>query len=162
MNVISFEKAYCLFPRATIEEHMCLFHSSFTTHHSHYPEDCGLRPTPRFQQDMGALFGFGARWLGDSQTWTIPLNPHGIALPLFPGPYSAPLPFDPVRITSFSVHYDLAVGTRISFSILRSQIIRYSYVVGDRGLLDHLRYSLDDKEIQQSNMVYGCCLDDWT
>lgn len=104
----------------------------------------------------------GHRWLGDSQTWVIPLDLSCIELQLNPGPYSAPLPFDPAHMTSFSIHYDPVIGMRISFSILRSQVLRYSYVVGDRGLLEHLRRSMDDREMEESDKVYGSCLDDWT
>ncbi|KAI0323130.1 hypothetical protein GY45DRAFT_1212045, partial [Cubamyces sp. BRFM 1775] len=81
MNVMSYEFAYCLFPRATLEERCTLLNRS-----SHDGErriegmqkyrGRGFRVIESLGWDeflADSPFSFALRWVGDSHSWTIPL-----------------------------------------------------------------------------------------
>ncbi|KAH9856400.1 hypothetical protein C2E23DRAFT_698176, partial [Lenzites betulinus] len=84
VNVISYEKAYCLFPRATLHDH----HSLLMNHEDHYAgraldiaelEEQGFTMSDELEPIELAFahgtsgFVLGWRWIDDSATWIIKL-----------------------------------------------------------------------------------------
>ncbi|KAI0087717.1 hypothetical protein BDY19DRAFT_892207 [Irpex rosettiformis] len=108
-NVISWDRAYSLYPRATFEDHRGLWLRP------DYADDEGetdiikkyrLRGW-KFEWERGALdgddpaFGDAARWIGDTQSWVIKLDTHGVTRPPPVNEFSQPLTRDPCCMTSW-------------------------------------------------------------
>lgn len=162
MNIISFEKAYSLFPAASVEQCCSTRNNPLPCSMKVDPERMGGNVCVRVRHPSGALGGIpsGLHWLGDAHTWVIPLGIHGITPHPPLTPYSSPLMTDPAAITSFYVRYNHADGLSISFFVLHSDALRYCYVVGARCLIDHLRLVTNSLAW---NSYYNsvCRLDDW-
>lgn len=124
MNIISFEKAYCLYPRATLEGRRSLIcdHEGPNVNVAvqKYERrgwqmvmsddlDWSSDLKPNFHIDYGTF-----RWMGDSFCWTLNLDVTQIPDRLRPDDDSTPLPHDPVAATSWSLTSDFrgTVDTR--------------------------------------------------
>lgn len=150
MNVISFNKAYCLFPRATLEERRSLLSWSSQGRSNRRQEGLdkysarGFAMLNYLEEDefitshRGRSFPFGPRWLGDIDTWVINLDVQGVQFPPSPDPSAATRICDPVVTTSFFMRYDDNDGAIMDFSVLESPVLRYSYVIIDDGMTHHL------------------------
>ncbi len=173
MNVISYDSAYCLFPRATLEERRSLLSWSsqgrskrraeglikysargFRMLHFLDPDDLKM-PKPN------RAFTFGPRWLGDPYTWVIPLDMEGVLPPPPPNPYSSARSRDPVVLTSFSVRYNSCDGAIMDFSVVQSPILKFSVVTGDSNITNHLTQVLHRKTNDEQYKVMICFLEDW-
>lgn len=137
MNVISYEKAYCLYPRATVHEHRTLV--------------CGLNPSPNRPEALRKylLRGFkivrrinpntcddiidrsfpvGPRYIGDSQCWTLTLNMEGVDSGCTISGMT--LPHDPVSISNWSLairrppYYDIEMDC----AVLNMTCFHFRYV----------------------------------
>ena len=162
MNIISFEKAYCLFPPTSVEPRGWV-RNRLPDDISVEPEEFGGNVRIPFHHPSGVFEGIspGLRWLGDPHTWVVPLEIHCIKPHPPLTPYSSPLLADPVAITSFDVRCHPVDGVSISFFILHSDALRYCYVVGTRSLINHLR--LIASSLAWSNYYNVVCrLDDWS
>ena len=110
MNIISYEKAYCLYPRATLHEHTSLVCESSTSRTRHRPEALqkyesrGFRLLEYIEPDetgMDPCFSVFHRYMGDSLCWTLPLNMEGVT-PGFTIPTTnITLSHDPCSVTSW-------------------------------------------------------------
>ncbi|KAI0371470.1 hypothetical protein BV20DRAFT_941761, partial [Pilatotrama ljubarskyi] len=135
MNVISYEKAYCLFPWATLEERRSLLSSScrgrskrrqeglakyarrgFTLISRLYPDDIELDPASAASSSSSRYrssprtrkkpaFRIGWRWIDDSASWVLPLPLAGVALPLPTNASTPALTHDPVAVCNWEVRY---------------------------------------------------------
>lgn len=173
MNVISYEKAYCLFPLATLEGRVSLL--SYSSHGRSERRARGaakytargfrlvdfLSHTELAFPHEAVPFSFGPRWVGDSDTWVIPLDMHGILPPPPANPYSTARTHDPVALCSFSVTYSITDGTIMDFSVVESQVLKYSYIVGDEDIVDYLDRILTARTWEEEYKVTICCLEDW-
>lgn len=111
LNVIAFDKAYCLYPRATLEERITLV---CTTRHDEIIEDVyaryirrgwflirGFRSVPFYSSDP-ALSHF-ARYIDDGLSWSIPLvhefsdEVEGV------NAWTGPLTHDPVSVSGWTM-----------------------------------------------------------
>ncbi|KAI1787861.1 hypothetical protein LXA43DRAFT_895612, partial [Ganoderma leucocontextum] len=170
MNVISYQQAYCLFPHATVESHRSLLSWSSQSrstrraeglekykkrgfHMEHHLSPAELSAPIR---ESATPFALGPRWLGDADTWVIPLETSYIPYPPPPNPYSTGLYRDPVSVASFSVRYDPSDGAIMTFSVIESEALKYAYALGDEGLADYLSCILGFKEMDNlTNLGYA-------
>lgn len=128
MNVISWEKAYCLYPRATLEArcslicnrkgcNMAIAMQKYEKRGWHFYEshdrDCRWGPSLRscFHIQHKLL-----RWMGDPFCWTLELDTTQIPDRLYPGGNSSPLPHDPVVTTSWKLRSDGHIDTKGRYS----------------------------------------------
>ncbi|KAI0349674.1 hypothetical protein OH77DRAFT_1414569, partial [Trametes cingulata] len=173
MNVITFERAYCIFPLATVEQHVSLPAYSSQGRSPRRAEVlnrdaekgfdtlCLLSSTELLATGALSPFKLGPRWLGDMDTWVVPLVTEGISPPPPPNPYSFPRIHDPAVLTSFSVRYDSVEGAIMDFDIVESAVLQYSYVFGDNNTIDYVRHILAVKAWDEQYKVMVCSLDDW-
>lgn len=134
INVITYEKAYSLFPLATVEPHL---------------PSPGSSPTGALPLILKTPTILGPRWLGDPDTWVIHLDTTDILHPPPENPYSTAIAHDPATISSFSVRYHAAEdGAIITFSVVESSTLKYAYVFGDENLVDHVNRILAFKETE--------------
>lgn len=165
MNAISYEKAYCLFPRATLEQRRSVL--SFDGPPSDRIEQC----VQKYQQrgwifcdyrDLShsdPAFHTGERWINDKLSWVIPLNTTDIPPALPANPSSAPLSHDPVNICSWRV-CEPQRPAMIDFKILESPALRYFYVISNYDLYQYLKNRLS-VEVQTEKMKSEACLEDY-
>ena len=160
MNVITYETAYCLFPLATVESHRSLLSWS-SQGRSTRRKDGLIKYTKRgfsmehYLQSSEIIppipkmpFILGPRWLGDPDTWVIKLNTNRISHPPRENPFSPGIIHDPVTLSSFSMRYDPEDGAIMTFSVVENPTLKYSYVLGDEDLVDHLNRVLAFKEAE--------------
>ncbi|KAI0715462.1 hypothetical protein C8T65DRAFT_144725 [Cerioporus squamosus] len=143
MNVISFEKAYCLFPRATLEARLSLLSSSCAGRSVRRQASVakyvarGFTITERIPpQDLRLpyLFPLGWRWIDDSTSWVIPLNTDGVTPPPPINHVTPRLLHDPVVVCNWEMRYTPLRGASMHYLIARSELLRYRYLISDRDL----------------------------
>ena len=126
MNIVSFEKAYCLFPPASLEQYHSV-RKRFRYDVTVEQEDIGGNICVNVHLPTGsgsASSVSGLRLLGDARTWVISLGVRNITPPPPLMPYSFPLLADPAAITSFYFRYDAVNDSAlISFFILSSDVL---------------------------------------
>lgn len=160
MNIISYEKAYCLFPLATVESRRSLLSWSsqgrstrrkeglIKYRNRHFSMEQFLHSSEILPPIPKMPFILGPRWLGDPDTWVIKLNTERIPRPPAENPFSTAIIRDPVTISSFSMRYHPEDGAIMTFSVVESPTLKYSYVLGDEDLVDHLNRVLTFKEAE--------------
>ncbi|TCD68623.1 hypothetical protein EIP91_010278 [Steccherinum ochraceum] len=140
MNVISYEKAYSLYPRGTLHEHRNLVFRS-----EHLPgrakalkkyERRGFKPVrhdpPPSRGEISRSFPYGARYAEDTWCWRIPLDVAGVDTRWrIPGRNTV-LPGDPVSATSWvhepSTSYELG---ELRFEAVTSKNLHFGYVLDE-------------------------------
>ncbi|RPD52704.1 hypothetical protein L226DRAFT_474018, partial [Lentinus tigrinus ALCF2SS1-7] len=141
MNVITYNKAYCLFARATLEAHRSLLSSST---HGIY-RDRGQTLSKYTQRgfdfafsiahgDATPMFPLGWRWLDDMHTWVLPLDTTGIDSPRAPNALSMPLTHDPSVVCNWNMQQGSSRGVVMQFTIIKSDLLQYQYLVADKDL----------------------------
>ncbi len=166
MNIITYEKAYCLFPRATLEEHVSLLSSSCKGH-SIRREQSINKYTKRGYQMMERIrggtvdllsnrtFPLGWRWIDDSLSWTIQLDTDR-AIPLNTlNPLSHVLAHDPSAICNWEMRYSSLRGAVMHYRIIKTQLLRYRYLVTDTDLGDALDRYLVSKLREERNKPHA-------
>lgn len=158
MNVLSFENAYCLFPRATLEERLSLLSSSCAGQSVRRESSVAKYVTRGFivtdripPHDIRRpyLFPLGWRWIDDSSSWVIPLNVDGIA---FPPPHNSRTPrllHDPVIVCNWEVGYTPHRGVKMNYLVARSELLRYRYLISDPDLARALERYFSAKLIEE-------------
>ncbi|KAI0689628.1 hypothetical protein C8T65DRAFT_523508, partial [Cerioporus squamosus] len=150
MNAISFDAAYCLFPRATlearttlvttapsglpkryrqgIEEHLSSGHTLVVhiPEHEFYSSSC---PYP-----------LGWRWVDDSCSWVLRFSVGGINPPTKSS--GALLRRDPMTISNWLMRYVPIRGASIHFAIVRCDSLKYKYIAADVDLTSFLARKL--------------------
>ncbi|KAI0715608.1 hypothetical protein C8T65DRAFT_572952, partial [Cerioporus squamosus] len=143
MNVISFENAYCLFPRATLEERLSLLSSSSAGRSTRRRESVAkyvargftvMERIPVTNVRLPNLLPLGWRWIDDSASWVIPLDVAGVAPPVSANKRSPPLLHDPVVVCNWEVRYTPLRGAVMHFVVAKSELLRYRYLIGDPDL----------------------------
>ncbi|KAI0703528.1 hypothetical protein C8T65DRAFT_696755 [Cerioporus squamosus] len=140
MNVISYESAYCLFPRATLEERTTLLSSSTKGIYRNRGEALAkymergfnvILTTPANSTQLYgpcSAFPLGWRWLDTSGVNPPrPLNSH-----------SSPVLHDPVSVTNWNMQLNRSKGAVMRFSTVNSDLLGYSYLIGDEDLLAYV------------------------
>lgn len=147
MNIISFENAYCLYPRGTLLERRSLICATAGPRQERARQkyitrgwdmvqalDCNERHDPK------SAFAQRSRWIGDGFCWTIPLPLKGVAVP--PHPRLSPTHDNLktngwlLQTTGDACGSGKAMG--ITFHILCSPVLQQSYTVVDEDLLQWL------------------------
>ncbi|KAF5317751.1 hypothetical protein D9619_012541 [Psilocybe cf. subviscida] len=128
MNLITHDKAYCLFPRATLEERRALTYLSPSTgseaKKSSYHKYTGrgwelLNSITRDEFDNPySSFARGTRFIGDGKCWTVPV------LPL-----RRDLPESTVDINSFALEYDEELEPVFTFRHIDVNGLQQPYVL---------------------------------
>ncbi|TFK82608.1 hypothetical protein K466DRAFT_500003, partial [Polyporus arcularius HHB13444] len=158
MNVISFEKAYCLFPRATLEERVSLLSSSSAGRSNRRRQSVAKYATrgfaiieriPSTDLRSPSLFALGWRWIDDSSSWVIALNTRDVAPPASPNRRSPPLVHDPVVVCNWEVQYTPLRGAVMHYVVARSELLRYRYLIGDPDLAGELGRHFAAKLLQE-------------
>ncbi|KAI0782597.1 hypothetical protein C8Q75DRAFT_504164 [Abortiporus biennis] len=133
MNVITFSKAYCLYPRATLEARRALvcrrLNMAGQTAIKKY-EDRGWDMTFISEvNDPEWLFYQGPRWVGDDFTYTISLDMNGVEYPAPLTYRSAPIVKDPVVVQSWELIVDRYYPRRakMRFTVHQSPFLFYRY-----------------------------------
>lgn len=135
MNLVTWDRAVSLYPRATFEERRALV--TYTKGAGF--EDAMLKYAARgyridthlFVEDTasGSAFAFGRRWVGDGQCWAVALDTAGITPPTHPLALEAncwELAYAPER------DEDADFGQcAVHSACLRSIVFRHRYVVTD-------------------------------
>lgn len=142
MNVISYEKAYCLFPRATLEERRSLVVA--TDGPGQLPallkyEERGwemvVSVSSRERTGRNPSFPFGKRFIDDRYTWTIALDLSGLSLSRRITPLSPVLTQDPVSATSWTFRYLPDDGGEMEFGSISDERLLYTYALDDEEII---------------------------
>lgn len=139
MNFITHDKAYCLFPQATLEERRALTYldPSFgsegekNTYHKYVGRGWELRDSLTRDEfdDPYSSFARGTRFVGDGKCWTLPV------LPL-----REDLPENNADINSFALEYDENIQPVFSFRHLDFEGLQQPYVL----LEEDANYAMED------------------
>ncbi|KAJ8453513.1 hypothetical protein ONZ51_g13552 [Trametes cubensis] len=161
MNIISYDKAYCLFPLATLEKHISLLCSSSAhpvkswvgARPPDMPPTFTLLPKPDWGPSSSSrshqLYPHTPRWLGDSYSWTLPLGLLGVSPP--PPPQHV-LPSTQSR----------SCRCIKLFNEEEVSVLNLAFVVGDEDTANHLARTLQCKQWQEEYEVTICDLEDWS
>ncbi len=139
MNLISYEKAYCLFPRATLEERRNLLiargSGSDQLPAVRKYQERGWSPSlPSLfwgRAERSPVFPFGNRFLGDRHTWTIPLDLTGVTPPQSINPQSQVLTQDPAVGSTWEFNYKRGKGGLAKYVIIADPSLFYGYINRD-------------------------------
>lgn len=141
MNIITYEKAYCLFPYATLEERRALIVATDGPGQGPAMEKyrergwemlLSLSSRERNSRDPSIPFGF--RFLGDRHTWTLPLDLNGVALPRAINSGSSALSHDPAIATSWVFKYVPDDGGDVDFKSVEDDRLLYTHLVHDNSI----------------------------
>ncbi len=151
INVISYEKAYCLFPRPTVHDHVSLI---LNTERVFYPPTRDLEiakleakgfkivqevPLERLVSPYpGSPFALGWRWIDDSETWVVKFDTHDVTLPPPANLESSARTHDPVAMCGFSLRYTFDRRAHIEFEIMDGPPLEFVYLLGDTALMDRI------------------------
>jgi len=135
MNIITHEKAYALYPKATLEEWRSLMYSTEglkqdTAREKYRKRGWSMieRLTAEELKDPASAFAPGHRYLGDSKCWTIPL----------PSPPGLDLPEGLIEMNTWALKYDADLIPIMSFRVLLTSCLNYSYLVVDEELAKYI------------------------
>ncbi|KDR69023.1 hypothetical protein GALMADRAFT_145762 [Galerina marginata CBS 339.88] len=135
MNVITHEKAYSLYPRATFDQRRALSYIPPATelNDTEARKIAQLKYVSRGWQivdqitddefrDPGSVFAPGERHLGDSKCWTLPILP------------KLELPESNIEANSWSLLYRGNLEPWMIFAVFRSWNLRFIYLISDEDL----------------------------
>lgn len=150
LNVISYERAYCLYPRATLHERRALL--IHPQDGDQWTEILIKNITQRGYEvievpDMPELaistpdvsFVLGWRWIDDSSAWVIDLDTVDVTPPPAANDLSSSRTHDPVAICNFSLRYRAHNRVHMEFFTGYGSPLQFTYVFGDLELLKRLR-----------------------
>ena len=164
MNVITFDRAYCLYPRATLEERISLV---TTERDDQVIEDVFQRYTQRgwrfiraahdvpFVTTDRCLNSRFARWINDGYAWSIPLPLPSDFFSLLPTVNSRTLAFthDPASVTGWRlINVWRRNAVEMRFHSCKSVNLFYSYITASRDVLDRPSIHALRKTAKSSNM----------
>jgi hypothetical protein len=147
MNVISYEKAYSFYPRATFEERRSLICATSGPHQEPARQKYIVRGwtmlysvTQAEQNYESSAFRTGLRRIGDRFSWIIPLPLEGVDLARPRNFHINSFPCDNLAAhTWYLSHPTLAdddedATPKMVFKFLVSPVLRYHYTIADREL----------------------------
>ncbi|KAH9947185.1 hypothetical protein B0H21DRAFT_876842 [Amylocystis lapponica] len=170
MNVLSFEKAYCLYPRTTLEERRSLVSASCRGQSERRPQGLDkyavrgwtivARLPPQDAERRDGAFRLGWRWIDDNASWVVALDTAGVARAPAPNASSGARAHDPVAVCNWQLRYSAVGGAVMQFGVAKGGVLRYVYLVTDEGLLGHLTRVLSAK-IRVEQAKADLKLEDW-
>jgi hypothetical protein len=175
MNVISFDVAYSLYPRATFEERRTL---SMSVSNEGEAEALGKyavrgwkilcdilpheenKPLASFHQDV-------TRWVDDEMSWKIPLDMTGLIMRPPPSENSCAFNWDPVKHNSWKLIRARTHKLLMTYHVAKSTLFRYNYLIADsqflytlvgffrrQGSLERLKRTLLSVEEQRASVTW--------
>ncbi|KAI0076914.1 hypothetical protein K474DRAFT_1622018 [Panus rudis PR-1116 ss-1] len=181
MNLISFEAAYSLYPRATLEERKSLICQSRSINR----EEAIDKYRQRGWELINGIEGFhdaklfhvslpnsrvpsATRWVGDRHCWTMQLDTSGIMLrSLQSTPRSKPLSRDPALGNSWKVDLDrleYPYKASMTFTPVQSPFLYFGYICGTDQVLQAICSSLPllrAPERPTSNLPFSAQMQTW-
>ncbi|KAF9522295.1 hypothetical protein CPB83DRAFT_864681 [Crepidotus variabilis] len=137
MNLITHDKAYALYPKATFEERQSLVYSTEGVKQDSARKKYVTRGwtmvehlSPAEVNSDRTAFKSGLRHVGDSLSWTIDLFPEMRLSESF------------IRTNTWTLCFDPEGGPLMKFEILLFKKLAFSYLIGDRDVYSYLRPSL--------------------
>lgn len=127
MNIISFDTAYALYPRATFEERRSLICREADGLDKYRARGWKMlyHLTMEERYSHKSSFRIGYRWIDDNISWIIPLNTDDLLI-------SEDHPFDPSSLTNWKLQYDVwKHHTTITCDRIEIPRLRHSYVITD-------------------------------
>jgi hypothetical protein len=175
MNVISFNVAYSLYPRATFEERRTLSMSVSNEGEAEalgkyavrgwkilcdiYPHEEN-KPQASFHQNI-------SRWVDDEMSWQIPLDLTGVVMRSAPSKNSSAYNWDPVKHNSWKLTRAQTSKLVMTYYVAKSTLFRYNYLIADnqflctligffrrQGFLEQLKRSLLSVEEQRASITW--------
>lgn len=139
MNIVAFDKAYCLYPRATLCSFSLLVTNgqdadteSTITEFSKREYKITYSLTDHWQQNHPIkAFRSGVRFVEDYQTWGIPLDLTGVTMPDSATKKSKAMTTDPVAGSSWMLWRDTWGVAWMNFTTMRCANLFYNYVYAD-------------------------------
>ncbi|CAL1699944.1 unnamed protein product [Somion occarium] len=150
MNVISFENAYSLYPKATFEARSSLVCATDGPKQEPAMEKYKERGWTMVKQtsvaELKDLFHFkraSCRYMGDKYCWTIPLDKDSITELVQPGigKVSSMLTHDPVAASNWKLIYNPILGGSMHFDSLSETHLELKYVYASEQMVS-LLYSV--------------------
>lgn len=150
MNLITHDRAYSIFPRATFDERKSMINlpSSRYLSRRHARRDVALTKyiergwemvqgaSPKELSDPNFIFACGTRRLGDSRCWTIPILP------------KLDLPERCIETSSWALLYSRKLEPIISFGVFFWQRMIFSHLFVDELLRRYIENAVDEIEEQ--------------
>ncbi|KAI0349669.1 hypothetical protein OH77DRAFT_1424455 [Trametes cingulata] len=151
LNIISYERAYCMYPRATLHDRRSLLvrasgkewrgradeleemiDRGYDVVDTLFHEDFNL-------PDEHRCFTLGWRWIDDPFAWVIDFEVGlDIALPPPANSLSSARTHDPVAICGFALRCGPDEEPYMEFVVIKGPAVEYSYVLGDQDSADRL------------------------
>ncbi|TCD68637.1 hypothetical protein EIP91_010292 [Steccherinum ochraceum] len=152
MNIVSFEKAYSLYPRASIVNHRslvtCMEPSEGQPAALKKYSDRGFR----IETIVGSYdpdFPLGDRYIGDCNCWTLNLDMSGVQTSFAVNEVSTPLTHDPVSATSWSLEVSPGDPHRLVDLVtdngLHSEFLFYHYTAASWVPLYYARLMVEEQ-----------------
>lgn len=161
MNVISYEMAYCLYPRATLHEHHTLVsgEEASPTRPAALLKYSGrgfeIMVVDRGRLPAGSLFAEDMRYMGDSQCWTVTLDTVGIQAFSWPISGQPLLSCDPVSATSWHQKIGISV-IYMSYRVSKFYKTSFHYLV---ALSVYYALSRHQESLSEGDQEFiDCCL----
>jgi hypothetical protein len=167
MNVIAWDTAYCLYPRATLLDRVAL------VIHPVIPLDT---PAVRKYAERGyrlfnaphayqraqlapVFFPDAPRWVDDARGWAVPLETAGLAPPPFSAT-SVPITRDPVAHNSWSLRWDDEKGVRMDHFAVNPGVFRFGYLCQDEGFLKEVLLPFVSITMRSEKSLWyrSCCI----
>ena len=138
MNVIAWDYAYCLYPRATLEERRSLVcradgPNQVTAEAKYRARGWEIVHSLPPCAPYDRAFPSGLRFMGDPNMWRLKLDTAQILPPFPPSQHGSRLSTDPVAATSWKLDQIGPGGDvpHVSYVTLKSNFLRNQYVCAD-------------------------------
>lgn len=141
MNVISYNAAYSLYPRATFEERKTL---SLNVDNEGEVRALGKYAIRGWrivytiwphEEKTSSFYLNHTRWVDDNKSWVIPLNLNGVATRQPSSMTSEAFEWDPVAQNSWTLERRGLEKLLFTYRTLKSTLFRYNYLVADLGFM---------------------------
>lgn len=154
MNVISFEKAYCLYPKATFEERRSLICATEGpaqgvairkyTQRGWKMIDKNLDWARDVKTSFQVIYHI-VRHMGDRYCWTIPLDTTNIPDRLYLGEGRPRLTSDPASASSWRLGYETDLGADMRFDVTYDHNLYLKYITSYGDMLRRLTQKAGDE-----------------
>jgi hypothetical protein len=139
MNVISYNAAYSLYPRATFEERRTVSMSVSNDSEEDALGKYAIRGWkilydifPHEQKNpKSSFYMFQTRWVDDKKSWVIPLDLTGVEMRPPLSETSDAFTWDPVIQNSWTLARDNSDVLLMTYHVAKSTVFRYNYLVAD-------------------------------
>ncbi|KZT06562.1 uncharacterized protein LAESUDRAFT_700451 [Laetiporus sulphureus 93-53] len=132
MNVISYEKAYSLYPRATFKERRSLVCATDGPKQEPAIEKYSARGwqmlrklSRKERRSTNCSFRGGSRWIADHDSWVIELDLAGVDLSPALSSASLPLVCDPVAVTNWTLQFSNYEPHGMEFTVVSTDKLYY-------------------------------------